>query len=249
MKKLLLLAVLPLIISYKEVLKKHENEGDYSPKKIFVQSPAEYKKIEIFLSKSDTLTKTSEPFLINDIKYYWKISLIVDSENDHGDRILELKNADTHQIALTGIDEFYDIKSFNDIDFESLKKDNLVDLNFDGYQDFSFYDKMESGSAGAFYRAYIFNSNSKIFEFKKDLSGYELTANAKDRTLSTYGKNCVDWNFRATHYFDKKGKVKYTKTIENQIVSTDNKIFLKTTYKKIVDDKIHKLKIDSTQSN
>jgi hypothetical protein len=252
MKKLvLLLAILCFVYSCKDRPGKNAAQSSTSGGKKSAQKHipkiAERKKTETDFNKPDTLIKTSAPFVINGVKCYWKIGLIVYPGDENGDITLELKNLSTNKIILSSFDEQYDKHAFNTIDFENLNKDNLEDLNFDGYKDFSFFDKAASGTAGTYYRAYIFNSKKQLFEFIEDLSGYGLTANVKDKTLSTYGKNGAYWNLKKIHHFGKGGKIRYTEITKNEVISIDTKRFLKTTYERIVDDQIIKIKIDTNR--
>lgn len=217
-----------------------------------IQKVPEYEKVQINYEKQDTLSKVSKPFLINDIKCYWKLTFVVYEGDKYGNGILELKNENTHKTVLIcsdifSFDDSYYTHSFNNIDFESLNMDYVEDLNFDGYKDFKFFDKTASGSAGMYYRAYIFNRKKNAFEFIEDVSGYELTVNEKDRTLSTWVKNGAGWNLQEIHYFGKNGKMRYTEIIENEVILIDSKSLLKTTYKKVVDGKTVKTEIDITK--
>lgn len=55
------------------------------------QSKQKYNKTEIIYKKQDTLIKTSEPFIINNIKCYWKLTFIVYEGNEYGEGIFGTK--------------------------------------------------------------------------------------------------------------------------------------------------------------
>lgn len=212
------------------------------------KSKQKYNKTEIIYKKQDTLIKTSEPFIINNIKCYWKLTFIVYEGNEYGEGILELKNKNktllNNSRNLSSNDSYYQ-HNFSNFHFESFTIDSKEDLNFDGFKDFKIFDKEPSGSAGMFYWAYIFNPKKKVFELNKELSGYELEVNKVEKTLSSYAKNGFGYNVNSIIHFDKIGKIKYTELIEREIIDTTN--FVKTTYKKLINNKVVKTKTETTK--
>lgn len=209
-------------------------------------------RIETNNLKTDTLIKKSKTFKINGINCFWELKLLIErGSNDDGDGKLVLKNNQSKKTLLTNSDYYslnnsYYTNSFNSIDFESLNKDAIKDLNFDGFKDFMIYGITQSGSAGSFYKVYLFNNEKKIFEQSEVLSGYDVSIDTINKTLSTGGRSGYYWNISSTNYFGRKGRIKYTEVTEREVISNEPKRLLKTTFKKIVDKKIIKTKIDTT---
>lgn len=200
--------------------------------------------------KTDTLIKKSNPFKINGMDCFWELKLFIRDGNNGGDGILALKNTQSKRTILTNsdyysLDNAYYANSFNGIDFESLNKDAVKDLNFDGYKDCMIYGLAESGSAGSFYKVYLFNNEKKIFELSEAVSGYDIAIDTVSKTLSSGGRNGYGYNISATDYFGRKGKIKYTEITEREVISGEPKRLLKTTYKKIIDKKIIETKMDT----
>ncbi len=149
-------------------------------------------KIETTDLKTDTLTKKSETFKINDINCYWKYTIIIRSGEKSGISSLTLKNTYTQKTLLSNSDfsglGLYDGFTENEL------KENFKDANFDGLQDFVVYSQEESGSGGLFYRVYLFNKSSETFVLSEELSGGEFEINKTDKTVSTYWKMGVGFN-------------------------------------------------------
>uniref|UniRef100_UPI004049EFEE XAC2610-related protein n=1 Tax=Flavobacterium sp. TaxID=239 RepID=UPI004049EFEE len=203
-------------------------------------------------TKLDTLIKTSESFVLNDIKCYWKLTILVYQEAAFGDGILELINLKNSKIIVSNSDIFsfddsYYTHSFNSIDFESLNLDYIKDINFDGFQDVLFFDKSASGSAGMFYRAYVFNPEKKQFDYSETLSGYELTLDKTAKTTSFYAKNGMGWNISNVIHFDNRGKIQFTEETIREIISVDTTRFLITKYSKIKNKKVLETTVDTTE--
>ncbi len=177
--------------------------------------------------------------------------MIKKGDNDDSEGKLVLKNGQSKTTILTNsdyysLDNAYYTNSFTRIDFESLNKDAIKDVNFDGYKDVMLYGISESGSAGSFYKVYLFNSKKQLFEPSEALSGYDITIDTIKKTLSSGGKNGYGYNINIIDYFGKKGKIKYKEITEREIISEEPKSLLKTTYKKMVGQKIIQTKIDTT---
>lgn len=202
--------------------------------------------------KIDTLTKKSEPFTINGIKCYWVLTLLIkEGNNDDSDGKLVLKDKQSAKVLLINsdyydLDDSYYTNSFKRIDFESLNEDAIKDINFDGYKDFMIYGKTESGSAGMFYKVYLFNNEKKIFEQSELLSGYNIAIDTINKSISTSAKNGFKWNISRTHHLSRKGKIEYTEITEREVISEEPSL-LKTTYKKTIGEEIVKTKIDTTR--
>ena len=61
----------------------------------------------------------------------------------------------------------------------------------------------------------------------------------------SYAKNGFGYNVNSIIHFDKIGKIKYTELIEREIIDTTN--FVKTTYKKLINNKVVKTKTETTK--
>lgn len=209
-----------------------------------VQKVTEYKKTEINWEKSDTLVKISEPFLINGIKCFWEFKLIVYEGATGGSGINRLKNHNTNKVLLLN-EDYFDLDLFNSIDKNNFDfNGELKDANFDGLKDFIVYSRTGSGSGGAMFKVFLFNTKKGVFEFSEELSGGEFELNEAEKTVSTYWKMGVGWNSTQVHHFDKNGRIKFTEITTREIIDNDS---LQTTYKKIVDGKTIKTEIDTTK--
>jgi hypothetical protein len=94
---------------------------------------------------------------------------------------------------------------------------------------------------------YLFNKSTKIFLLSKELSGGEFEINTKDNTVSTYWKMGVGFNSSKVHHFDKNGKIRFIETTTREVINGVKNDLLKTTYKKVINGKIIKTKIDTTK--
>lgn len=211
-----------------------------------------FQETKTVATKLDTLIKTSEPFVLNDIKCYWKLTFLVYQDATFGDGILELINLKNNKIIVSNSDIFsfddsYYTHSFNSIDFESLNLDYVKDVNFDGFQDVLFFDKSASGSAGMFYRAYVFNPEKKQFDYSETLSGYELTLDKTAKTTSFYAKNGMGWNISNVIHFDNGGKIHFTEETIREIISVDTTRFLITHYSKIKNKQVLETTVDTAE--
>lgn len=238
---------------------KKSNETNSIAEKITVDSISKISMInEVpFVEKNnsiqiDTLVKVSKPFVINNVNCYWKFTVYLNNEIQGGNGTLELIGLDNKQALLTdGENEYYELNasyythSFNGISFEQLNDESIKDINFDGYNDFMLYSRVSSGSGGEFYKVYLFDNKTELFKFSKELSGGYLTINNDNRSLLSSWKNGAGNYTERVHYFDKTGKIKFTEIITNEIIWGDTLSLLKKSYKKIIEGKVVKTKIET----
>lgn len=216
-------------------------------KDTLVQKVFKNKKAEVNYTKSDTLVKVSEPFLINGIKCFWEFELTVYEGEKGGSGINKLKNHTTNKLLLLN-EDYFDLDLFNSIDKNNFDfNGEFKDVNFDGLKDFIVYSKTGSGSGGSAFNVYLFNKKKNIFEISDELSGGEFEINETDKTVSTYWKMGVSWNSSQIHHFDKNGKIKFTEITTREIIEGDKTNLLQTTYEKLVDGKTIKTEIDTTK--
>lgn len=218
-----------------------------------VQPIPDYQNTEINYDKSDTLVNKSEPFLINGIKCYWNIELIIDEgeTNDEDEQFgggsFELIDYKSNKILINHWDALF-LNAYNNIikrhfDF----KENFIDVNFDGSKDFVIANRSSSGSAGTLYEVYLFDKLKKSFEFSDELSNYNFEVNTKDRTASTSSSSGGYSNYSEEFHFNKKGKIKSTEIRNSKLILVDNEQSIESIYKTVVNGEIVKIKIDTTK--
>jgi hypothetical protein len=141
---------------------------------------------------TDTLTKTSTPFFINEIQCYWKLTVYLDHKTQGGSGSLNLISLENDDVLLTdGLDEYYELHapyythSFNGISFEQLNEDSITDLDFDGNQDLMLFSRTGSGSGGDFYKVYLFNEMKPSFELSEEFSGGNINVNKASKSLAS----------------------------------------------------------------
>lgn len=210
-------------------------------------------KIKIDNNHIDTLFKKSLPFKINGINCFWELSLFLHKGEKGGTGKLELRNQKNSKIILSdedgdgdyySLDELGNWHSFNRMNFELMNANVIKDANFDGYKDFVLYHRGASGSAGEFSYIYLFNPTKKIFERSKALSGYNIVIDSTSKTVSSYARNGGSYNVSETIHFGRNGKIKYSEVTERETIDYNSPLF-KITYRKIINDKVVKTKIDS----
>jgi hypothetical protein len=208
---------------------------------------------EIDDDNADTLVKKSQPFKINNINCYWELSLFLHKGETSGLGKLELRNLKSQEIILStddedyyGLDEYDNWHSYNRINFDHMNDEVIKDVNFDGHKDFILYHRSASGSAGEFFNVHLFNPTKKAFEKSKALSGYNITLDTINKTVSSYAKNGASYNVSHVIHFDKNGKTKYAETTERETIeTTDGRPLFKVTYKKVMNAKIVITQIDT----
>ncbi|MCD0469915.1 hypothetical protein [Flavobacterium sp. JAS] len=146
-------------------------------------------KIGLPKIKTGTLTKISEPFIINAIKCIWK-----QIDSPEGETTLELKDYKTQRILLSYSDYFRTENDFNSADYFN---EHFQDLNFDGFKDF-LITSYGSNETTNLVNIYLFNDSTKTFEFSEDLSDNRIeeidTVNRKLATSSSSGDNEIKKN-------------------------------------------------------
>lgn len=111
-----------------------------------------------------------------------------------------------------------------------------LDINFDGFDDYSIYNAESSGSAGEFLDVYLYDPKKKVFNHSDELSGYDLQINAEARKVTSIARAGYANISIVMLFFDDKGKVKYTKVFRSEFTSADKA--MKLTYKKIRGKKV-----------
>lgn len=204
-------------------------------------------KSKVSFDKIDTLPEISKAFIVNGIKCYWEYSFFIGKEDEIGGSVLKLKNYQTKKTMLVD----HDVRERDY--FSGIKKYGLdgnfsfSDINFDGFKDFSIYNKEGSGTGGDLYNVYLFNRNKNIFEYSKALSGGNPEVDYKNKTLTTFWKMGTGWNSSQVYHFGKNGRIKFTEIITEEVFSKDTTQILITTYEKINNGKVIKKQIDTTK--
>jgi hypothetical protein len=197
------------------------------------------------LSK-DTLVKKIRPFKINNIECYWEFTLIINKGEKFGNSILNLKNIGSNKNLLSNSDACR-LGFYNGVSEDNLYlNEKFKDANFDGFQDFVIHSVEESGTGCDFYNVYLFDKSTKEFKFSKELSGCGFEINIKEKTVSYYWKMGIPLNEIEILHFDKKGKIKFKEITTREVIDEENRL-LKTTYKKIIDGRIIKSDIKTTE--
>lgn len=125
-----------------------------------------------------------------------------------------LKNYKTKELILeTSLNNVDLIVHFNsDEYFNKLNETYFEDLNFDGFKDFYYYSR-GSNEMTSLTNIYLFNNQSKTFEYSEYLSASHIEdIDKKTRKLVTENSG-MDYGITNTHYFDKFGKLKYTEVL------------------------------------
>lgn len=211
---------------------KNSTMENLSPKKSIMThavSTTEFHKI-----KNDTLTKIGEPFIINGIKCIWKQ---IDSPED--ETTLELKDYQTQRILLNYSDYFRVKNDFNSANYFN---EHFQDINFDGFKDF-LITSYGSNETTNLVHIYVFNDNTKTFEFSEDLSDNHIeTIDSVNRKLVT-SSSSIDNEITRNHYFDKNGKLKYLETITKlDSIVNDTINICRNIYNKSINGKVVKTK-------
>lgn len=192
--------------------------------------------------ETDTLTKTSTPFPLNNILFYWQhFFVIYDYGNDKIGFDLKMSLKEKKSDATVFEYEFspkyaedYDFKS--DHYFDTINKRHFTDMNFDGFKDFTIYSHGSMPMTSST-NIYLFNTSTKVFD-PSDLSDTNIEEiDSINKILST---SSFDWEriYLKKHYFDKKGKVKFSEYISEEYFypnDTTQKLIRTTT--KIINNK------------
>lgn len=200
-----------------------------------VQTVPVYEEVNYY-SKPDTLVKISKPFVVNNIKCYWELTGIADSDYPLVYAILELKNYKNNKVLLSREEDFYDRYYFEDKGELSFQPQ---DVNFDGFKDFVFRSHTGSGSGGTAYLVYFFDNNKKVFDSIMEIGNIEI--DNINKTISGSWKSGVFDRGEITHYFGNNGKVKYSEHIMSEKIEAGVKI----TSEKIINNKTIETKTDT----
>lgn len=256
MKKIIILFLISIFANCNQresALEKNVKEKD-SLESVLQETKTLERKAETDVDNADTLFKKSQLFKINGVNCFWELTLFLYKGEKGGTGKLELRNQKNGEIILTNDNgnqgDYYSLEgyghwhSFNNLDFELMNADIIKDVNFDGYKDFVIYNRGSSGSAGEFSDIYLFNPIKKTFERSKTLSGYNIDFDTIAKTVSFYARNGGYYNVSSTIHFNRLGKIKFEEVIERETIENNSPLF-KITYKKIINDKLVKIKIDT----
>lgn len=205
----------------------------------------------------DTLIKISKPFALNGLTCYWKLYITTDAE-----KIIELYEFKTNRILASHQDiirfyetdfiyerDFNPLEYFNKINVDEIGNEYLVDLNFDGFEDFSFKGHGSTAMTDLT-NIYLFDNKTHTFQYSEELSDNTIVEiDRTNRKLETIGFG-MDYELTKKHYFDKKGKIKYTEVLTESykfIDSLNLEVNYKT-YEKVINGKVVETKRDSTIS-
>lgn len=178
-------------------------------------------------TKSESI-KIGNPFEVNGLLCQWE-KVISDNEI-----ILKLKNSHTNEILW----EYSDLNYYeNDLEKNEILInffDNLEDLNFDGFKDFSIYSRGSNAST-SMTNIYIFNNKTKQFEHSEELSDTSI------EELDSINKTLITKSFwwlwggpsgacTKKHYFDEFGKVIFTEIQKEEIEMNDTTEISRNTF-------------------
>ncbi len=198
---------------------------------------------DTFVQKTDTLTKISEPFKVNDIECYW-IHYITEY-----DARMVLKNYKTNQILIDTdlIMSYWLTERYRDDDyFDEVNKVCFKDINFDSFRDFHCFNGGSNGAISSSSLVFLFNPKTKSFDYSEDLSYYTIYE------VDSINHKLILFNeFRrgqdsTVYYFDKSktGKVKVTESFVNYI-SLGETPMERSEYTKTINGKVVATKRDS----
>ncbi|HEY0091539.1 MAG TPA: hypothetical protein VGB43_03540 [Flavobacterium sp.] len=103
------------------------------------------------------------------------------------------------------------------------RNENFLDVDFDGNLDYTSLDNASSGSAGAFTNIYIYNSSKGEYEFSETFSGYNLTVDHKNRTITTTSKSGYGNYFVKVIHLGKKSEILYLESCQSKYHSNEQK--------------------------
>lgn len=242
MRKLLFISIILVFASCKKLPKNNVPVGTIATDTI--------SHTEIPLKKSDTLTKISEPFQLNNMLCYWKHSFII--YDDYGfDITMELKSADTRSTLFEyeyapKYTEDYDYKSNSY--FDTINKRHFRDVNFDGFKDFVIrsFGSMPMTSQD---NIYLFNRNNKTFEYSEDLSDNTIEEVDNIKKILTTSSFTRESTSQRKHHFDKAGKLLFSEeTFEGELEISDTILSNVVRYKKIINGKVVEIKTDTIRA-
>jgi len=202
----------------------------------------------------DTLKKVSKPFKLNNMVCYWE-HFFEFQKNDSGTTQIEqikmtLRNFETKK-ALSTFDinpihsAYYDYKSSTY--FETFNKGHFIDLNFDGFKDFTIYYE-GSTPMSATTNIYLFNNKTKTFE-DSELSDTSIEeVDPVNKILTTFSWD-LEARYIKKHHFGKNGKIKFSAHItEENYSSNDTTLKVIRTYQKMINGKEVEIKVDTVEN-
>jgi hypothetical protein len=203
-----------------------------------IEKPTEY--------KTDTLSKISNPFLLNKLMCYWEHFFVI---YQYGGLEITMKLYDykTKKLLLEyeyqpKYQEYYDYKSVTY--FDSINKRHFDDFNFDEFKDFTIYDygSMPMTSATVIM---LFDNETKTFNHSELSAAAIDEIDSVNKILTTH-----DWDRENVYYkkyhFDKNGKIKFREEItEREYYPNDTIGMMIKEYKKIRNEKVVKQRTDT----
>jgi len=239
LKKLIYILTILLVASCKNSV-----PNNFSTEKIVVADTTATKKLPEI--KADTLTKISNPFLLNKLLCYWDHHFLI---YHYGALEIAMKLHDykTKKILLEyeyqpKYEENYDYKSATY--FNSINKRHFKDFNFDGFKDFTIYEygsmPMTSGTI-----IILFNNETKTFEHSELSAASVDEIDSINKILTTH-----EWDMENVYYkkyhFDKNGKIKFREEItERDYYPNDTTGMRIIDYQKIINEKIVEQRTDT----
>jgi hypothetical protein len=159
----------------------------------------------------DTINVVSNTFKVNNILCYWEASFILE---DFGFVLVKenLKEYTTKKILFEySTYESYEFDSIHKDYYGNINENDFIDYNFDGFKDLERYSK---GSVGwtSMENIYLFDPKTKLFVYSEYLSDNQIQEiDTINKILVMSGYNSIESYYTKTHFFNKKGKIKYTK--------------------------------------
>jgi hypothetical protein len=241
LKKLTYIFIILLVASCKNAI-----QNNFSLDKIIVADTVSNGEQPEY--KSDTLSKISNPFLLNKLICNWEHFFVI---YDYGGLEITMKLYDykTKKLLLEyeyqpKYEENYDYKSVTY--FDSINKRHFDDFNFDGFKDFTLYEygSMPMTSATVIM---LFNNETKTFE-QSELSAASIDEiDSVNKILTTH-----EWDMDNVYYkkyhFDKNGKIKFREEItERDYYPNDTTAMRIKSYQKIINEKVVKQRTDTVR--
>ncbi|HZF99703.1 MAG TPA: hypothetical protein VEY71_01810, partial [Chitinophagales bacterium] len=193
------------------------------------------------------------PFRMNNVPCYWKHSverLLDDSGKTVGAAQVRktLLDAQTQDVLLDHIDLSANETVFGRENLTALSdigSNDFVDVNFDGYKDYTTYSFVNSGSGGAFTESFIFDPKTKTFRYDEALSGGNMNVDSTSRSVSFTWKMGFGIYVGNTIYFDNKGNVRYTENTSREIIPGDTIDRVVNGYEKFIKGKRVEFRVDT----
>jgi len=179
--------------------------------------------------RSDTVSKMSKPFKINNIKCYWKHQNIGNT-----DIIIQLRASKTKKILLEHLDDVFQPTNYNAEDyFTEVSKNGYADVNFDGFTDILIRN-YTSTPMNDVVHVYLYNPNTKGYTISDELSDNRIDRVDKENRKLITGNEYRYGADSTIHSFDKAGKIKYTEVYSNYRMQNDTTWLACKDYKKLI---------------